>query len=288
MAGNDDTNVAGVFRSYMTPAAYTQRAQADRTVCDLHVPPAADSIIGHCEYYYRPLHCEFKDKAEKLPSINEIVDWAEGFNPWLDREVTKQLLGKRDRLIPPQCTDSDWSRHSSFMMRHIGCGHKPPSYYLGYGYYYCSNYGKYLNPALSEAGRDWLDNAKFLLQKNMEIGLSLNMKQSGISMASRIKGNGSFSMPEVKQYQLELNDKTFQDFAFNTHPIAYLDAGLADLPMPDLCRIGGQPSIQEWGHGRTWNQAIESAKVVLPKKAGDFVNGTINAVNNALQRLMVK
>lgn len=288
MAENDDTNVTGVFRSYMTPAGYTQRAKADAGRCDLHVTPAADSIIGHCEYYYRPLHCEFRDKVEKLPSFNELVDWARSFNPWSDSTVTKELLGKRDRLIRPQCTDSDWSRHSNFMMRHIGCGHKPPSYYLSYGYYYCSNYGAKLNPRLSEAGKHWLARARFLLQKNMETGLHQNMIGDGIQMASGIDGNGSFSMSDVKQYQLELDDDTFKSFAFNTHPLAYLDAGLADLPWTDLLKITGQPSIQEWEDGRTWEQAVESGAVVLPQKAGDLVNSTSDAVNGALQRLMAK
>jgi hypothetical protein len=288
MAENDDTNVAGVFRSYMTPSGYTQRAKADRVVCDLHVPPAADSIVGTCEYYYRPLHCEFREKVEKLPSFNEIVEWAKSFDPWPDWDTTKRLLGKRDRLIPPRCTDSDWSRHGNFMMRHIGCGHKPPSYYLSYGYYYCSNYGAYLKPALSDAGKGWLATARKKLQENMEDGLHLNMIQDGIQMASKTKGNGSFSMPKVKRYQLELEEKTFKDFAFNTHPLAYLDAGLAALPVPDLRKIAGQPSIQEWGDRGTWSQAIDSGTVVLAKKGGDIADATSDAVNNALRRLMAK
>ncbi|WP_042263633.1 hypothetical protein [Paraburkholderia heleia] len=288
MAENDNTNVTGVFHSFMSPAGYTQRARADKTVCDLHVPPAADSIVGTCEYYYRPLHCEFREKVEKLPSFNEIVEWARSFDPWPDWDTTKRLLGKRDRLISPKCTDSDWSRHSNFMMRHIGCGHTPPSYYLSYGYYYCSNYGAYLKPTLSKAGSDWLDNARWQLQSNMEDGLHLNMIQDGIQMASKIEGNGSFSIPEVKRYQLELKDKIFKDFAFNTHPLAYLDAGLANLPMSDLFKIGGQPSVEEWGDGRTWDQARDSAKVVLPKKGGDMLDAISDAVNNALRRLIAK
>lgn len=277
MAENDNTSVTGVFRSYMTPSGYTQRAQAETGVCDVHVPPAAESIIGQCEYYYRPLHCEFKEKVEKLPSINELVDWAKNFNPWTDGTVNAQLLGKRDRLIPPQCTDSDWSRHSNFMMRHIGCGHKPPSYYLSYGYYYCSNYGAKLYPKLSASGQAWLRNARKLLQVNLEDGLSQNMLKDGIHMSSQKSGNGSFSMSKVRRHQLELSDDTFKTFAFNTHPLAYLDAGLSDLPVLDLMRITGQPSMQEWGDGRTWGQAMDSGLVVAKDRVGE-----------ALKKLMEK
>jgi hypothetical protein len=285
VAENDNPKVIGIFHSYMTPSGYTQRADAEKPKCDLKVPPAADSIIGECEYYYRPLHCAYREKVEKLPSFNELVEWAMNFNPWSDGQVTAQLLGKRDRLIPPKCTDSDWSRHSNFMMRHIGCGHKPPSYYLSYGYYYCSNYGAKLKPALSEAGRGWLDNARWYLQKNMEDGFGQNMRGDGISQKL---DDVSFSMPDVKRYQLELNDDIFKTFAFNTHPLAYLDAGLADLPLPDLIKIAAEPSIQEWDDLRTWNQAIDSAKVVIPKKAADTWDATNDAVNNALRRLMTK
>lgn len=276
MAENDNPKVIGVFHSYMTPSGYTKRAEAFITKCELSVPPAADSIIGQCEYYYRPLHCAYREKVEKLPSITEFVEWATSFNVWSEEKVLAQLLHKRDRLIQPECTDSDWSRHSNFMMRHIGCGHKPPSYYLSYGYYYCSNYGEKLYPNLSSAGQAWLKRARRLLQVNMENGLSQNMDGNGIQMSSQKPGNGSFSM-DVKRYELELADETFKDFAFNTHPLAYLDAGLADLPASDLARIAGQPSIQEWGDSRTWLQAI-----------GTTATLTKNLINQALSRLTEK
>jgi hypothetical protein len=66
MAENDNANVTGVFRSYMTPSGYTQRAKADTSRCELHVPPAADSMVGHCEYYYRPLGCAYTETVEKV------------------------------------------------------------------------------------------------------------------------------------------------------------------------------------------------------------------------------
>jgi hypothetical protein len=294
MAENDDTNVTGVFRSYMTPSGYMQRAQADRRKCDLHVTPAADSIIGHCEYYYRPLHCAYTETVEKVSvsSVSTAAAFAaiklfsHTFNPWTDTQVTERLLKRREQLIPPNCTDSDWSRHSNFMMRHIGCGHKPPSYYLSYGYYYCSNYGAKLYPKLSPAGQEWLRNARKLLQVKLEDGLSKNMVGNVIQMSSP-KGNGSFKM-NVARYQLELDDKTFKDFAFNTHPLAYLDGGLAFLPKLDLLRITGGPDLQEWGDLGTWKQVKDSAKVVIPEQMSETFNDSDmdDPVGKALGRLM--
>src|SRR5215467_1040809 len=126
---NDKPKVTGVFHSYMTPSGYTQRADATRTKCDLNVPPAADSIIGQCEYYYRPLHCAYLETVEKVSvssastaaAYTAVKVFSHTFNPWTDIQITERLLKRREQLIPPHCTDSDWSRHSSFMMRHIGC-----------------------------------------------------------------------------------------------------------------------------------------------------------------------
>jgi hypothetical protein len=202
--------------------------------------------------------------------------FATSFDPWTDKEVAARLLHRREKLLPPDCTDSDWSRHSNFMMRHIGCGHKPPSYYLSYGYYYCSNYGAKLKPRLSDAGKDWLDNARWWLQKNMERGLQQNMQGNVIKESSAKPGNGRFAMA-VQQYRLELDNETFKTFAFKTHPLAYLDGGLGTLPISDLMKISAQPNIQEWGDSRTWGQALDSGEVVI--KAW---------VDQALDRLQAK
>jgi hypothetical protein len=288
MAENDNSNVTGVFRSYMTPSGYTQRAQADRTKCDLNVTPAADSAIGHCEYYYRPLGCAYTETVEKVSMSSAwqtVKAFATSWDPWTDKELIHRLLHRREQLIPPQCTDSDWSRHSNFMMRHIGCSHKPPAYYVSYGYYYCSTYGAKLYPKLSPAGQAWLRSARWWLQKNMELGLKQNMQGTAIWLTSQKPGNGSFKM-EVGRYQLELEDNTFTTFAFKTHPLAYLDGGLAYLPSWDLAKILMQPNIQEWGDGRTWGQAIDSAKVVIPQQVRD--SDMDDPVGKALGRLMAK
>jgi hypothetical protein len=294
MAEHDDTNVTGVFRSYMTPAGYTQRAKADLAKCDVHVPPAADSIVGTCEYYYRPLGCAYPETVEKVSRSSAwqtVKAFATSWDPWTDKELVHRLLHRREQLIPPNCTDSDWSRHSNFMVRHIGCGHKPPSYYVSYGYYYCSNYGAELFPKLSPKGQAWLVLAKKYLQTNLEDGLEQNMKGNRISMSGHLSNSGSFSM-DVPQYQLELDDETFKDFAFNTHPLAYLDGGLAHLPPMDLLEITAQPRMQEWGSWGTVKQVIETGWGSIKTWTGDSVDAisseTSDLVNRALNFLMTK
>ena len=169
------------------------------------------------------------------------------------------------------------------MMRHIGCGHKPPSYYVSYGYFYCSNYGTKLKPTLSKEGREWLDNARFYLQKYMERGLNQNMQGNVIQMSSVKRGNGHFKMT-VSQYKLELDSDTFKSFAFKTHPLAYLDAGLADLQLPDMMKIMGGPALEEWGDWRTYQQVWDSGKVVAGKTVGDAWDATKTDIDDPASR----
>jgi hypothetical protein len=91
----------------------------------------------------------------------------------------------------------------------------------------------------------------------MEDGLRQNMRGNVIREASSKPGNGDFTMP-VAQFMLELNDEKFKSFAFKTHPLAYLDGGLADLGLVYMSKIARQPNIQEWGDFRTWGQALVS------------------------------
>jgi hypothetical protein len=256
----------GEGNAMLTPIDHRIRPTVQLGRCIREVPPAAESIIGKCTYYYQPLHGQYLETVEKvsLSSAWETVKtFATSWDPWKDKEVARRLLHRREQLIAPGSTESDWSRHGNFMMRHIGCGHRPPSYYVSYGYYYCSNYGAKLYPRLSAQGKAWLNGARWYLQKYMEQGLEQNMKDGTIDMTSAKPGNGSFTMA-VPQYELELDDETFKTFAFNTHPLAYLDGGLADLPVGDLAKIVMQPNLEEWGDGRTWKQAWDSGWVVMP------------------------
>lgn len=283
-----EQSVLGEGNSMLTPADHKIRPTVQVGTCIKEVPPAAPSILGKCPYYYQPLHGAYLETVEKVSvssAWETVKAFATSWDPWKDKDVARRLLHRREQLIAPESTDSDWSRHGNFMMRHIGCGHRPPSYYVGYGYYYCSTYGAKLFPKLSPAGQAWLRSARWWLQKNMELGLKQNMQGNTIRLTSQKPGNGSFTM-EVVQYQLELVDDTFKTFAFKTHPLAYLDGGLAQLSIWDLAKIAMQPSIQEWGDGRTWGQAVDSGKAVLQQKIDD--SDMDDPVGKALGRLMAK
>ncbi|MEN9658573.1 MAG: hypothetical protein RL571_2038 [Pseudomonadota bacterium] len=272
------------LNSIHTTDSNKNRPVVQHKICDPLVPAAANSIIGQCEYYYRPLHQEFVQKSG-VSTMRAIITWAVPWNPWEELKVVKKLLVKRDKLIVAQSADGDWSRHASFMMRHISCNHRPPDYYVSYGYYYCSIYGEKLLPKLSPEGQLWLKSGRLFLQRNMEKGINDNMQGGKVSIPCKRYPNQTVSM-DVAQFQLELNSDKFKEFAFSTHVPAYLDAGLADLSPIDLGLIGGQPNIEEWGDPATWKQAILSGTEVGKDKAQEGFNLVKNLFDKALNRLM--
>lgn len=123
----------------------------------------------------------------------------------------------------------------------------------------------------------------------MEDGLAQNMQGSVVRMSSVKPGNGSFKMA-VQQYRLELDENTFKSFAFKTHPLAYLDGGLAGLQLPDMMKIVGGPALEEWGDWRTYQQVWDSGKVVAAKTMGEAWDAAkadvTDPVSTALGRLL--
>ncbi|AOR68829.1 hypothetical protein BBJ41_15580 [Burkholderia stabilis] len=278
--GQQDNNLLGTGSGMLTPTGYKDRPKVQISICDKQVTPAADSIIGTCPFYYLPLHGEYWETVRKVSvssAWETVKKFATSWDPWKDKKVVHELLHRREDLLKPKSINSDWSRHGNFMMRHIGCGHKPPDYYVSYGYYYCSDYGTNLYPTLTIKGKKWLDSARWWLQKYIEIGLYQNMQGNKIAIKSAKPGNGKLAM-QVKRYELELDKDgdTFKTFAFVTHPLAYLDGGLAGLPVSDLVKIGRRPNIEEWADGRTRKQAIDAGIPVAKAKAREWSQDAVD------------
>lgn len=259
---NKDLNPAGTKNVIQVPL---RNAGNDR--CLTYVPAAPKNVIGNCVYYYRP----YPGEVVKKTGVNfkEIADYAVKLvaDPVHAREIFKKLIINETTLIPANSTDPKWSRWHNFMARHVNCGHTPPSYYISYGYYYCSNFGTYLLPRMqSQKGKDWLNDGRKLLQTYMDNGLIQNNSQTTLSTPSRRYPNKTISSVSVGVKQLELNNDTFKTFAYNSHVAAYLDAGIADVPIADLIRVFGQPNVEEWLDLETWQQAVDVAWEVVPHK----------------------
>ena len=173
--------------------------------------------------------------------------------------------------IPPTC-DSPMSgspnsgcdyyrkRQEDYEVRHTcpECrSHPPPDYYIKYGLKYCEEFSSDLDKRLSPAGKKWLTKARCALQKKMEDGLQQN--------------------PEM-----ELDSSVLRTFAFETHPSAYLESGISDLPLSDMIEIAKQPNLSEWGNMETWKQAGEVGKGVIKDWGAGAVDWSKNRAKEAL------
>jgi len=132
-----------------------------------------------------------------------------------------------------------------------------------YGYKYCMVFSNNLMPRLSKGGQKWLKKARENLQDYMDQGLINETYQS--------KYNEGFNEKEVVKTlkDVELNENWFQEFAFATHPDAYLDAGLLYISIEDKIEVSLTPDFKEWGSLATWEQAMYVAQEQVIKWKND-------------------
>jgi hypothetical protein len=114
----------------------------------------------------------------------------------------------------------------------------PPDYYLSYGDKYIRRFTFSTRPALTAAGRAWLERTRALLQAFIEEAI--------------VSDPAGFAL-------LETDGAAFRAFAFSTHPDAYWEAGLAELPIRDLLLILFTPDVADLlsDEGRAQTRDIE-------------------------------
>jgi len=123
--------------------------------------------------------------------------------------------------VKPGTPDYYQQRYNDFVARNPGV--TPPDYYLGYGQKYYNRLMS-LDADLSSEGRAWRDKTALALQQAIE--------------------NKRASDPEGFA-ELERNPEAFRKFAFSTHPAAYVNSGLYDLPVQDILVIASTPDIKD-------------------------------------------
>ncbi|MBW2255755.1 MAG: hypothetical protein JRI25_14300 [Deltaproteobacteria bacterium] len=117
------------------------------------------------------------------------------------------------------------NRHDDFVSRYEGCdAFTPPNYYLAYGDRYIRRFTLELKPRLSAEGQAWCE-------------------QAGVNLQTAIEDRRASDPAGYDQ--LEKNDAAFTAFAYATHADAYWSAGLGDLGIFDLTRIGLTPDIKD-------------------------------------------
>ncbi len=143
-------------------------------------------------------------------------------------KVSDEILYKGKRIPQKGDPPSDFStllgsdeyylaRKRDFELRHPE--EQAPKYYEVYGNKYLHKFKYDTKYSLSSEGQKWLEKTLVNLQRSMEFAIQ--------------KTNG----------EIENDSNVFQDFAYRTHPAAYIDAGLFDLPISDLIKIGTTPDF---------------------------------------------
>ncbi len=144
------------------------------------------------------------------------------------RTATGPQARPADANTPADLTDQigtlDYyrNRRDDFVRRNPGV--EPPDYYMDYGDKYARRFSEELYPNLSERGQEWLVDARRGLQERME--------------ARRREDPAAFA-------ELERNPEAFRRFAYDTHPDAYMEAGLSRLPPSDLAQIPVTPDRRD-------------------------------------------
>jgi hypothetical protein len=111
-----------------------------------------------------------------------------------------------------------------------------------------------LLPKLSAKGQAWIWKTFRLLQMAIENRLSANP--------------AAFDA-------LEKDAAAFKKFAYDTHPKAYLDGGLHELPVTDLARIAATPDLGDIMTLDGASQILKTGVGIVPQWAGDTKDATV-------------
>lgn len=124
---------------------------------------------------------------------------------------------------------------------------KAPDYYMNYGLKYFDRFHRNKS-SLQPVSQRWVDRTGVALQRNME--------------QRRAAGAGSFAA-------LERNPEGFRSFAYGSHPDAYVNSGLRQVPYADRVRIGMTPDVADLATQDGVKQVVETGgRVVLQDAVG--------------------
>ena len=155
-------------------------------------------------------------------------------------------IGTRDYYI---------ERYRDFRRRNPN--EQAPDYYLNYGLKYFDRFHAQQDQ-LQPVSQGWVDRTGVALQESME---------------SR-RRQGGFA-------QLERNSEAFRGFAYGSHPDAYVNSGLHDVPMADRIRIGLTPDISDLATADGLSQVWQTGTRVL----GQDISAAAQSFGETMSRM---
>jgi hypothetical protein len=155
------------------------------------------------------------------------------------------------------------ARNADFKSRYPTPPPAPPTYYMGYGDKYAHRFTTVLLPKLSAKGQAWIWRTFRLLQLAIE---------------------GRLAASPAAFDALEKDDAAFKKFAYDTHPKAYLDGGLHELPVTDLARIGTTPDLGDLMTLDGVSQILKTGVGIVPQWAGDAKDAAVDGAKAAAHK----
>ena len=169
----------------------------------------------------------------------------------IQRTPYYQVPSAQPAPVEPGTQDYYQQRYEDFVARNPGVD--PPDYYLDYGQKYADRFGSLDGRDLSGEGLQWRDETLLALQQAIE--------------DKRIEDPEGFA-------ELENDPEAFRRFAFETHPAAYVESGLYDLPVQDLLVIAGTPDINDVLSQEGIDQSLITVGDVNPGDVPDILWST--------------
>ena len=147
-------------------------------------------------------------------------------------------------------------RYEDFRMRNPEM--PAPEYYLDYGLKYFDRFHEN-QPNMQPVTQGWIDRTGMALQVSME--------------NARISDPAGFAA-------LERNGEAFREFAYATHPDAYVNSGLHEVPFGDRIAIGMTPDFGDLANYAGVAQVVETGGRVLGQDivgAGEAIGDGFNS-----------
>ena len=149
-----------------------------------------------------------------------------------------------------------------------------------YGFKYCVYFTLLEKESLKDIVRKWVIDVRKNLQILMEQGLIQKNYEAKYDTSLIVeflklqnKYNNNFEPTDIEKQKvgykdakkakmeefytnIELNNKRFREFAFATHPEAYMPKVMSKFTIGELAIIGLTPDFKEWKDEATWRQAF--------------------------------
>lgn len=263
-----------VFR-LVTSSGEEKTTKVQVNICEKKSPTPISPVPGTTNYYQN----RYLDFLERHGSCDHIPpDYYMGPMFILDTKKSRDYYEKY--AVTSQLREYGISHKELPPITKRGKEVKP---FLGdsYGFKYCAYFSLLEKERLRNIVKRWINKVRSNLQNLMEQGLIQKNYEAkyDTSLIAELLGlqkryNENFEPTDIEKQQkggyekaknakkkefytnIELNNNRFREFAFATHPEAYMPKVMSEFTFGELAIISLTPDFKEWKDEATWRQAL--------------------------------